>query len=221
MTTYLDWAVTTFGYRPGDRMVATAPVCFDAAVRQLLAPLLAGATVVVVPRDVRRDPKALLRLVEDEQVTVWSSVPTLWAELLRAAERRATTDGVGPDLSRVRWVHVGGEALPPAQVRRWFDLRGPGCPVVNLYGPTEATINATYEVIGTRPPTSSTGSPSDARWPAPVVDVVAPGRQQLSAGRTGGAVPERAGAQPGLPRRRGRGRRRLRAPRRPPVVQDR
>ncbi len=68
---------------------------------------------------------------------------------------------------------MGGEALPAAHVRRWFDLLdattaptrspadpgGPGAPedsrvrhrVANLYGPTEATINATCHIIDTRP----------------------------------------------------------------------
>ncbi len=151
ITTYLDWAIATFGYAEGDRMAATASLCFDASVRQLLAPLLVGATVVVIAGDTLRDPATLLAEVEERGVTVWSSVPTLWGELLRAAERRHTQTGVAPDLSALRWVHTGGEALSPGQVRRWFDLFGAGHRIANLYGPTEATINASFEVIDARP----------------------------------------------------------------------
>ena len=60
MTNYLDWALATFGYGAGDRLAQTASVCFDASVRQLLAPLLVGATVHTLPRDLLRDPEALL-----------------------------------------------------------------------------------------------------------------------------------------------------------------
>ncbi|WP_251067967.1 non-ribosomal peptide synthetase, partial [Streptomyces sp. ISL-22] len=155
MLTYLDWSVTTFGYGPGDRLVQTASVCFDASVRQLLAPLLVGATVHTLTRDLLRDPDALLDRVVDDRITVWSSVPTLWERLLTAAETRARQDGTPPDLSALRWVHVGGEALPAAHVRRWFDLLdacgGPRHRISNLYGPTEATINATCHIIDTRP----------------------------------------------------------------------
>lgn len=155
MLNYLDWSLTTFGYRPGDRLVQTASVCFDASVRQLLAPLLAGATVHTLTRDLLRDPEALLDRVVDDRITVWSSVPTLWERLLTAAETRARRDGTPPDLSALRWVHVGGEALPAAHVRRWFDLLdgrgGPEHRISNLYGPTESTINATCHIIGTRP----------------------------------------------------------------------
>ncbi|WP_240501768.1 amino acid adenylation domain-containing protein, partial [Streptomyces neyagawaensis] len=174
MANYLDWALATFGYGPADRLAQTASVCFDASVRQLLAPLLVGASVHTVSRDLLRDPEALLDRVVADRITVWSSVPTLWERLLTAAEERVRREGAAPpDLSALRWVHVGGEALPAAHVRRWFDLLDatatpthtlgvpgiPGVPdaprvrhrVANLYGPTEATINATCHIIDTRP----------------------------------------------------------------------
>uniref|UniRef100_UPI000E6A3724 non-ribosomal peptide synthetase n=1 Tax=Streptomyces europaeiscabiei TaxID=146819 RepID=UPI000E6A3724 len=161
MTNYLDWSLATFGYGPGDRLAQTASVCFDASVRQLLAPLLVGATVHTLSRALLRDPEALLDRVVADRITVWSSVPTLWERLLTAAEERTRADGTAPDLSALRWVHVGGEALPAAHVRRWFDLLGtpaadsprPSHPhrIANLYGPTEATINATCHIIDTRP----------------------------------------------------------------------
>ncbi|WP_434740470.1 amino acid adenylation domain-containing protein [Micromonospora sp. SH-82] len=151
MRNYLDWAVTTFGYRPGDRLAQTSSICFDASVRQLLAPLLVGATVVTVGWSLRRDPEALLTRLERGRVTVWSSVPTLWERILRAAEERTARDGTPPDLGGLRWVHVGGEELSPVPVRRWFDLFGDGCRITNLYGPTEATVNATWHLIDSRP----------------------------------------------------------------------
>ncbi|MET8480693.1 amino acid adenylation domain-containing protein [Streptomyces clavifer] len=151
MENYLDWALGAFGYGAGDRLAQTASPCFDASVRQLLAPLLVGGTVVTVPRDLLRDPELLLAYAERTRITVWSSVPTLWEQLLSAAEDRERRGAGRPDLSALRWVHVGGEALPAAHVRRWFDLFGDGQRIANLYGPTETTINATCHVITTRP----------------------------------------------------------------------
>ncbi len=185
MSTYLDWAITTFGYRPSDRMLATASICFDASVRQLLAPLLVGATVVTASRETVRDPRLLLDLVEHGRVTVWSSVPTLWEQLLRSAERQVAAGGRIPDLSALRWVHVGGEALSPVPVRRWFDLFGPAHRIVNLYGPTEATINATYHVIERRPDESVTRIPIGVPVARTVVEVVGPGGATCAAGDPG------------------------------------
>ncbi|MDO5740507.1 MAG: amino acid adenylation domain-containing protein [Ornithinimicrobium sp.] len=174
MTTYLDWAVATFGYTDTDRMAATASISFDASVRQLLAPLLVGATIVVIAPEVLRDPRALLTEVERHRITVWSSVPTLWAELLRAAERRKAETGTLPDLSALRWMHMGGEALSPAHVRRWFDLFGLGHRMANLYGPTEATINATYEVIDAPPDQTETRLPIGRPVAQTMIDIVGP-----------------------------------------------
>ncbi|MFI9587557.1 amino acid adenylation domain-containing protein [Streptomyces sp. NPDC052236] len=159
MENYLDWALDTFGYHAGDRLAQTASVCFDASVRQLLAPLLVGATVVTADRHVVRDPELLLDHVEQTRITVWSSVPTLWEQLLTAAESRVRRGLAPPDLSALRWIHVGGEALPAAYVRRWYDLFGAGQRIANLYGPTEATINATCHIIDARPGDDVRGLP--------------------------------------------------------------
>ncbi|MGY0065457.1 amino acid adenylation domain-containing protein [Streptomyces sp. QTS137] len=151
MENYLDWAVATFGYGPDDRLAQTASPCFDASVRQLLAPLLAGGTVVTVPRGLLRDPGLLLTRMERARVSVWSSVPTLWEQLLSAAEERARSGAGVPGLTALRWVHVGGEALPVDHVRRWFDLFGNSARIANLYGPTETTVNATCQILDARP----------------------------------------------------------------------
>lgn len=106
---------------------------------------------MTVPRDLLRDPELLLAYAERTRITVWSSVPTLWEQVLSAAEERVRRGEGRPDLSALRWVHVGGEALPAAHVRRWFDLFGDGQRIANLYGPTETTVNATCHVVATRP----------------------------------------------------------------------
>ncbi|GIE31837.1 hypothetical protein Ait01nite_048820 [Actinoplanes italicus] len=165
MSGYLDWAISAFAYRAGDRLAQTASICFDASVRQLLAPLLVGATVVAWDRDTVRDPELLLERLARDRVTVWSSVPTLWERLLTAAEKTR------PALS-LRWVHVGGEELSPAHVRRWFDLFGPDQRITNLYGPTETTINATWHAITERPADGVTRLPIGRPVGGAVVEVV-------------------------------------------------
>ncbi|MFF8195724.1 amino acid adenylation domain-containing protein [Streptomyces bobili] len=151
MENYLDWAAAAFAYGPGDRLAQTSSPCFDASVRQLLAPLLAGATVVTADRDLVRDPELLLHHVARARITVWSSVPSLWERLLSSAEDLVRRGEPLPDLSALRLVHVGGEVLWADWVRRWYDLFGPGQAIVNLYGPTETTINATFHTVTERP----------------------------------------------------------------------
>ncbi|MFI7236806.1 amino acid adenylation domain-containing protein [Streptomyces cyaneofuscatus] len=185
MENYLSWAISTFGYDEHDRLAQTASLCFDASVRQLLAPLLVGATVVTVDRDLLRDPDLLLTHVQRTRITVWSSVPTLWEQLLTASEERVRRGAPRPDLSSLRWIHVGGEALSPAHVRRWFDLFGSGQRIANLYGPTEATINTTCHIIGARPGDDVRQLPIGTPVAGTEVEIVGPGGELRQPGEAG------------------------------------
>ncbi|MFE6409916.1 amino acid adenylation domain-containing protein [Streptomyces sp. NPDC057837] len=206
MENYLDWAVTTFAYGPGDRLANTSSPCFDASVRQLLAPLLTGATVVTADRDLVRDPELLLDHVERARITVWSSVPSLWERLLAAAENRLRRGERLPDLSALRLVHVGGEVLWADWVRRWFDLFGPEQRIVNLYGPTETTINATCHIVSERPADDVTALPIGRAVAGTQLLVTGPGGEQAGPGGVGelliGGVGLSAGylGEPGLTR---------------------
>ncbi|MFD8467966.1 amino acid adenylation domain-containing protein [Streptomyces cyaneofuscatus] len=185
MENYLSWAIGTFGYDDHDRLAQTASLCFDASVRQLLAPLLVGATVVTVDRDLLRDPDVLLTHVERTRITVWSSVPTLWEQLLTASEKRGRRGEPRPDLSSLRWIHVGGEALSPAHVRRWFDLFGSGQRIANLYGPTEATINTTCHIIDARPGDDVRQLPIGTPVAGTEVEIVGPDGELRQPGEAG------------------------------------
>ncbi|MET0497202.1 MAG: amino acid adenylation domain-containing protein [Steroidobacteraceae bacterium] len=110
-----------------DVVAQTASQSFDISVWQMLAPLLCGATVDIVPDDIASDPVALLRHVKDNGITVLQSVPALIQGML-AAEPVAI-----PDL---RWMLPTGEALHVALARRWFE-RYPHVPLINAYGPAE------------------------------------------------------------------------------------
>ncbi|WP_098899021.1 hybrid non-ribosomal peptide synthetase/type I polyketide synthase [Streptomyces sp. st77] len=197
MENYLDWAIDTFGYDEHDRLAQTASPCFDASVRQLLAPLLVGATVVTVDRDLLRDPDRLLTHVERRRITVWSSVPTLWEQLLSASEARVRSGAPLPDLSALRWVHVGGEALSPAHVRRWFDLFGDGQRIANLYGPTEATINTSCHIIRDRPGDQVRRLPIGRPVSGTEVEVVGPDGEVLRPGEAGELLIAGIGLTPG------------------------
>ncbi|WP_179254313.1 non-ribosomal peptide synthetase/type I polyketide synthase [Streptomyces sp. PgraA7] len=197
MENYLDWAIDTFGYDEHDRLAQTASPCFDASVRQLLAPLLVGATVVTVDRDLLRDPDRLLTHVERRRITVWSSVPTVWELLLSASEARVRSGAPLPDLSALRWVHVGGEALSPAHVRRWFDLFGDGQRIANLYGPTEATINTSCHIIRDRPGDQVRRLPIGRPVSGTEVEVVGPDGEVLRPGEAGELLIAGIGLTPG------------------------
>ena len=48
-----------------------------------------------------------------------------------------------PELSKLRWLLLTGEALPPQLCRQWLDCY-PSIPMMNAYGPTECSDDVTH-----------------------------------------------------------------------------
>jgi len=133
LSNHMQWMQRAFPLDDQARIVQKTPFGFDASVWEFYAPLLAGGVLVMAGRDAHRDMGALVRLIQERQVTVLQLVPTVLQRLLEEP-------GVEGCRS-LRRVLVGGEALPAELVRRLL-ARLP-VEVVNLYGPTETTIDAT------------------------------------------------------------------------------
>lgn len=77
------------------------------------------------------DTPALARLLTQEHVTQCSAVPTVWINLLEYIDRNP---GVC-DLSEIRILGTGGQAMPEATVRRYYDDLG--IQMVTGWGMTE------------------------------------------------------------------------------------
>lgn len=159
LANYISWAVDTFGYAPTDRVMQATSLCFDASIRQILAPLVTGGSVVPVERRLLSEPQALLDFIQESRITIWSSVPALWGRLLGVLEEKRMAGFPATTLPDLRWIQVGGEALSAHLVRRWFDLVGNQQQIANLYGPTETTINATCYIVPGRPAEAETQIP--------------------------------------------------------------
>lgn len=143
---------------PEDRWSLCHSLGFDFSVWELWGPLLSGGSIVIVDPDVVRDPALLLEAVVNEQVTVLSQTPSAFAALATAADRDR------PRLS-LRWIVLGGEALDPISLDRWFKVYGDKQPrVVNMYGITETTVHVTarpMQAVDTSIAGSPIGDPLD------------------------------------------------------------
>ncbi|GAA4994431.1 amino acid adenylation domain-containing protein [Pseudonocardia tropica] len=115
------------GVTPDVRFLQFASTSFDAAIWQVLIPLLSGGTSVIAPAEVRESGEALVDYVHAHRVTGLGLVPSFLAAL---PEDRPLDDDVV--------VVAGAERLDPELARRWGAKRT----LFNAYGPTEATINA-------------------------------------------------------------------------------
>ncbi|MQY27936.1 non-ribosomal peptide synthetase [Nocardia aurantia] len=113
-----------FDVRPGSRVLHFATPSFDAAMLDLLFALGGGATLVIAPAGVYGGAD-LARVLSEERIT----------------HAFITTSALGTvdpaEVTDMRHILVGGEALPPDLVTRW---NVPGRTLYNVYGPTETTI---------------------------------------------------------------------------------
>ncbi|WP_175653605.1 non-ribosomal peptide synthetase [Pseudomonas sp. Marseille-P9899] len=117
-----------------DVIAQTASQSFDISVWQFLAAPLFGARVDIVPKEIARDPQALLAHVQAQGISVLESVPSLIQGLL--AEERVSLDGL-------RWMLPTGEAMPPELAKQWL-LRYPQIGLVNAYGPAECSDDVAF-----------------------------------------------------------------------------
>ena len=114
---------------PQDRVVQGFSVAFDASLEEIWLAWGSGGVLVPVPEDTMKAPDALPTFLNDSQVTVFSTVPTLLS-LLPAT------------IPSLRLLILGGEVCPPELLAKWASRQ---CRVVNTYGPTEATVVATAD----------------------------------------------------------------------------
>ena len=124
-------AAEQYGFSPGDRVYQGMSVAFDFSIEELWVPLVAGATLVPNTAATSLFGEELADFLESREVTCFCCVPTLLASIDR-------------DLPGLRILLIGGEACPPALVKRWSRE---GRFLLNSYGPTETTVTATLGLM--------------------------------------------------------------------------
>lgn len=120
-----------FGLGPGDRMLVVSSPSFDMSVYDVFGTLAAGATAVLPTRGHEHDVEHWARLVAEEGITLWHSVPSALTLLLNLSP-------AGPSM---RLFLVGGDWIPvdqPERVHRAF----PGAEVYSLGGATEVSVDS-------------------------------------------------------------------------------
>ncbi|WP_203907337.1 non-ribosomal peptide synthetase [Rhizocola hellebori] len=124
----LLWMQQTMPIGPTDRVLHKTPATFDVSVWEIFWPLRQGATLVIGPPGLHRDPHRLAELMRREQVTVAHMVPSVIAPM---------------DVPSLRHLVFSGETLPPHTAAQTQAALGSNTTIWNLYGPTEASVDVT------------------------------------------------------------------------------
>lgn len=133
----LNWYKREFGMNERDRVLLVSAIGFDLTQKNLFAPLVAGAALVM-PTSHDYDPHALLQDIAAHSVSWINCAPNAFYPLLEEDSSRE-------QLASLRWVFLGGEPIDFDRVSGWLK-RGSG-QLVNSYGPTECADIATYHIV--------------------------------------------------------------------------
>ncbi|RIE04950.1 amino acid adenylation domain-containing protein [Cohnella faecalis] len=130
---------TPFQFSYKDTWTLFHSFCFDFSVWEMYGAILYGGKLIVVPKEVSKNPREFLTLLRTEKVTVLNQTPTYFYQLVEE-------DRLQAEPLLLRMVIFGGEALKPSLLENWKS-KYPNVELINMYGITETTVHVTYKQI--------------------------------------------------------------------------
>jgi len=127
--TLAEMSSFSMGLTEEDKILVIVPMFHANAWGTPYAAWMAGSDIVMPQQFLQGEQ--LLRIIAEQKPTISCGVPTIWNDLLRAA------DESGADLSSLRQITAGGSAVP-ASLMEAFDSRF-NIPLVQAWGMTETS----------------------------------------------------------------------------------
>lgn len=136
-----------------DNIIGLSSMCFDLSVYDIFGSLSAGATLVMIP-DIH-DVKYIAKVVEDEEITIWNSVPAVMQMYVEELERKSNNSVKAWNTSEssekvqeilLRLVLLSGDWIPITLPKRIMNLIS-DIEIISLGGATEASIWSIYYPI--------------------------------------------------------------------------
>jgi amino acid adenylation domain-containing protein len=136
---FIRWTKRQFEIDQDDVVTSHAPFHFDLSIFDVFTSISSGATVVLIPEYLTGFAMDVVRLIREQGVTTWYSVPSALVLLMTKGK---LLEDPPPTL---RLILFAGEVFPPKYLRM---LRaGVSARMFNLYGPTETNVCTFYEVV--------------------------------------------------------------------------
>jgi len=136
MINRISWMWQELPYESEDICCQKASLSFVDSVGEIFSPLLCGVPTLIIPDNAIKDPYLLVDILERQDVTRITMVPTLLRMILN------TVEDLQDRLPKLKYWFSSGEALPYDLERLFFSRMQAN--LYNLYGPTEASIEVTY-----------------------------------------------------------------------------
>ncbi|WP_163864728.1 non-ribosomal peptide synthetase, partial [Myxococcus eversor] len=142
---YLTWALRAYGLAEGSGSPVHSPLSFDLTVTSLVAPLVAGRQVVLVPEDA-----GIEGLGEALRAGSHFSLVKLTPTHLRMLAAQLRPEEAA---GRARAFVIGGEALTAEGIAFWRE-HAPDTRLINEYGPTETVVGCCVYTVSAADPMS-------------------------------------------------------------------
>lgn len=138
----LNWYVREFEINAQARVMMLSAFGFDLTQKNLLAPLVNGAELILPEGDLI-DALNIARQIEKYQVSLVNCAPSVFYPLLEAID----SDNY-QTLSSLRHLIFGGEPIQLERLLPWLEDKQCNAHVTNNYGPTECTDIAAFYRVG-------------------------------------------------------------------------
>lgn len=138
---FAQWEIETFNVDSSTRFSQFISPYFDAFLRDVFVPLLAGGTVCIPPDDSDFfSPEKLVPWIDQSAISLIHCVPSLF--------RIFNSDSLtSSHFNGLKYVLLSGERIIPSELANWYELFGPRIQLVNLYGATETTMIRSFYMI--------------------------------------------------------------------------
>lgn len=138
---FVNWEISTFSIDNTSRFSQFISSYFDAFLRDVFVPLMAGGTICITPEDVDfLSTEKLIDWIDSENISMIHCVPSLFRVF---NDGSLTTD----HFQNLKDVLLSGEKIVPSELKNWYRIFGDRIKLVNLYGTTETTmIRSFYEI---------------------------------------------------------------------------
>ena len=133
-----------YGITETDKAIALTALQHDLSVYDLFGMLIAGGTIVIPESDKRLDPAHWAKIMNENKVTFWNSVPAYLEMLIDYLENQKDKSIVP---NSFRMTVLSGDWIPVSIPDRLRTLI-PKIQIIGSGGPTETTIWDIYNFIG-------------------------------------------------------------------------
>jgi amino acid adenylation domain-containing protein len=138
---FLKWEIETFDIGSESRFSQFITPYFDAFLRDVFVPLLAGGTVCLAPEEEDfLTGEKLIKWIDVHRINFIHCVPSLF--------RIINSTALSPEnFKQLLYVLLSGEKIIPSELLGWYKIFGSRIQLVNFYGATETTMIRAYYAI--------------------------------------------------------------------------